>query len=231
MGRKTMILLISIVCLGLAGCGTDGKEKPSAETALSSENAAEQEKDASDPEKENEAEESPEPDTGDSGEGEESMKPATEGGFGGSAGLQGNTSSLRIIGRSGAVSGDPVDFFRGGVARITYTVNQNSVRYITSVSELPSYDIEELASYDEEYFREKALVLVTETVGSGTTKPDIQSITRDDTSISVTLSHEAAEIGTNDMATWLIWAEVEQGLDEYEWTLTNLTVRSELQKY
>ena len=102
-----------------------------------------------------------------------------------------------------------------GCVRVSYNGNVSSVRYITSAEQLP--DNEALADYDEAYFAEKALIVVYETVGSGSVKVGIASV-KDG---AVTLSHDMpGDAGTADMATWLLWAEVEQGLD-FTWSIAN----------
>lgn len=109
-----------------------------------------------------------------------------------------------------------------GAIRVTYAGNVSSARYITSVSQLPDYP--ELAVYDEAYFQEHALVLVLETVTNGTVKVGISGIELDEKAASVQLSHEAqGEMGTTVMTTWLLWAEVEAGL-EYSWSVGNPAV-------
>lgn len=106
-----------------------------------------------------------------------------------------------------------------GCVRVSYNGNVSSVRYITSVDQLP--DHEALAAYDEAYFAEKALIVVYETVSSGSVKVGIASV-KDG---AVTLSHELpGDAGTADMATWLLWAEVDAGLD-YTWTVANPAVK------
>lgn len=107
---------------------------------------------------------------------------------------------------------------RTGCVRVEYTGNVSSVRYITGVDQLP--DHEALAAYDAAYFEDKALVLVRETVTSGSVRVGIAAIEDG----VVTLSHEmSGEMGTADMATWLLWAEVEQGLD-WDWSVANPAV-------
>ena len=103
-----------------------------------------------------------------------------------------------------------------GAQRIEYKQNMSAVRYITSVEELPPY--EALDGYrNEEYFRDKALVVVVDTVTSGSVKVSIGSVGNG----TVTLSRKmSGDVGTADMATWLLWAEVDQGLPE-QWTVTN----------
>lgn len=128
------------------------------------------------------------------------------------------------------VSGVSLDFANADNARITYTTNQNSVLYITSEEELSAYDVAALDAYDEAFFREKALVLVKETTSSGSAKVGMQSIVMDGSTISVTLSYETSKIGTADMATWLVWAEVDKGLEDYQWTVSNPALDSQSEK-
>lgn len=116
-------------------------------------------------------------------------------------------------------SGTELAFTNAGKTRITYTAEPNEVRYVTSVAELPDYG--QLAEFDEEFFSEKALVVVIQTVNSGSVKVDIDSIMVDGTTATVTISRELqGENATADMAAWLLWAEVEPGL-ELQWQLAN----------
>lgn len=111
---------------------------------------------------------------------------------------------------------------------LTYTGNLSSVRYVTSAAELPEYA--ELSGYDDVYFQEHALLLVTETVTSGTMQVGIDSIRVKDGVASVRLTHEnQGDMGTAVMTTWLLWAEVEAGLD-YTWTVENPAVSSEAER-
>lgn len=115
-----------------------------------------------------------------------------------------------------------------GRIRVDYTGNLSSVRYITSADRLPDYP--ELEGYDEAYFQEKALILVMETVTSGTVQVGIQGIDLDGETATVQLSHEnQGDVGTAVMTTWLIWAEVEAGLD-YTWTVGNPAVESQAER-
>lgn len=132
------------------------------------------------------------------------------------------------IGITGAGESDIV-IAATGKLRMTYSGNVSSVRYITDPSQLP--DHEELKGYDEAYFREHALILVMETVTSGTVQVDISGVTVEDGTAAVQLSHEAqGDLGTTVMTTWLLWAEVEAGLD-YKWTVENPAVKSEAERY
>lgn len=113
-----------------------------------------------------------------------------------------------------------------GAQRIEYKQNASSVRYITWVEDLPAY--EALDGYrNAEYFATKALLVVVDTVTSGSVKVAIDSVGNG----TVTLSKEmSGDVGTADMATWLLWAEVDQGLTD-TWTVTNPGVQNNLSKY
>lgn len=125
--------------------------------------------------------------------------------------------------------GDTLTLGDGGCLRVPYTVNQSSVRYITSASQLPDY--EELRGYDDAYFETKALLLVLESVGSGSVEVSIADVTVEGSRAVVTLSHELqGDLGTADMATWLLWAEVEAGLD-CQWSVANPALKPEAESY
>ena len=113
-----------------------------------------------------------------------------------------------------------------GAQRIEYKQNASSVRYITRVEDLPAY--EALDGYrNAEYFETKALLVVVDTVTSGSVKVAIDSVGNG----TVTLSKEmSGDAGTADMATWLLWAEVDQGMTE-NWTISNPGVQNNLSKY
>ena len=113
-----------------------------------------------------------------------------------------------------------------GAQRIEYKQNASSVRYITRVEDLPAY--EALDGYrNAEYFETKALLVVVDTITSGSVKVAIDSVGNG----TVTLRKEmSGDAGTADMATWLLWAEVDRGLAE-SWTVTNPGVQNNLSKY
>ena len=108
-----------------------------------------------------------------------------------------------------------------GAERIEYKQNASSVRYITRVEDLPDY--EALDGYrNEEYFQTNALLVVVDTVTSGSVKVAIDSVGNG----TVTLSKEmSGDVGTADMATWLLWAEVDQGLEEH-WSVANPALKA-----
>ena len=108
-------------------------------------------------------------------------------------------------------------FANPGKVRIGYQGSRSYVRYITSADQLP--DEEALAGYDAAFFAEHALLIVVETVSSGSMQLELSSVTVSGSEATVTLSREMpGDVGTADMATWLLWAEVEKGLN-YTWTL------------
>lgn len=142
------------------------------------------------------------------------------------------TVTLATVPKDGMVIQTPesdVEIAATGAVRVDYAGNISSVRYITSVSQLPDYP--ELAVYDEDYFQEHALVLVLETVTNGTVAVDISGIYMNENTATVQLSHEAqGDMGTAVMTTWLVWAEVEAGLD-YTWNVGNPAVEPNNQRY
>ena len=108
--------------------------------------------------------------------------------------------------------------------RIPYAGNRSGVTYVTDPAQLPQD--EAFAGYDAEFFRSHALILVTDTVGSGSVRVSIRDITIRGNTASVTLSRTmAGNMGTADMATWRIWAEVEPGL-QYSWSVANPACRT-----
>lgn len=120
-----------------------------------------------------------------------------------------------------------VEFSAAGAVKVEYSVNISSARYITAADRLP--DVEALKKYDEAYFQDKALLIVYETVSSGTARPVIGSLRADGIQGWVTLSREAQGGATIPvMTTWLLWAEVDQDLPR-QWTVTNPALDSNTQ--
>ena len=109
----------------------------------------------------------------------------------------------------------------GGRIRLDYIGNRSGVQYITEAGQVPDY--EELAGYDEAYFLDKALLVVMVTTGSGSIRTEIGAVQIDGGTASVHVSYTmTGDVGTADMATWLMWVEVEAGLD-YQWKLAGET--------
>lgn len=122
------------------------------------------------------------------------------------------------------VEPEELSMIEQGSFRLTYDGNQSSVVYVTKAKQLENYiqqGAEELSRYDDAYFAKKALVLVVDTVKSGSVKVQIESITVTGEEALVTLSRRSPQYGTNDMATWLLWCEAEQGLSQLAWSVTN----------
>lgn len=116
-----------------------------------------------------------------------------------------------------------------GSSRVDYAGNISSARYITSADQLPAYS--QLQGYDDAYFQEHALLVVMETVNSGGVTVSIESIELEGSKALVRLSHQTAgDVGTTVMTTWLVWAELDAGLD-YSWSVKNSAVRDESQRY
>ena len=119
-----------------------------------------------------------------------------------------------------------VPFEERGRMRLTYIGRRHSVSYADSPEKLP-YELR-TEEYGEKFFAERALLIVVETVNSGSVRIGIEAAVREDDTVTVTLSHEVPEYGTDDMATWMLWAEVERGLDGCEWRLANPALPSDL---
>ena len=117
--------------------------------------------------------------------------------------------------------------------RLTYNGNVSSALYVTSAAQLPDYP--ELSAYDDAFFKDHALVLVQESVSSGSVEVGIESISlKENHAAVVTLTHQGpseGQVGTADMATWLLWAEVDTGLEDYQWTVANPALESQLSQY
>ncbi len=119
-------------------------------------------------------------------------------------------------------SPDVISFSNPGKQRISYNGNINGIRYVTSASQLSDSDA--FKAYDDAWFQDHALILIVETVTSGSIDIEIDSISVADDTAHVTLRHNIPENCTADMATWLLWAEVEAGL-ELRWCVENPAVK------
>lgn len=73
--------------------------------------------------------------------------------------------------------------------RLTYNGNVSSALYVTSAAQLPDYP--ELSAYDDAFFKDHALVLVQESVNSGSVEVGIESVSlKADHAAVVTLTHQ-----------------------------------------
>ena len=115
-------------------------------------------------------------------------------------------------------------FQNPGKQRIGHKEHPNGVLYITSAAPLTSGDA--FNQYHDAFFQDHALVLVTLTVGSGSVQLEIESIFVSGDTATVTISHNLpGDVGTSDMATWYLWAEVEAGLD-LKWAVGSIAKSS-----
>ena len=129
----------------------------------------------------------------------------------------------------GGPEGDQLAFENPGKARLPYQGSRSYVRYVTKVEELPPECSWE--GYDEAYFQTKALVIVVETLNSGSVQVELESIRVKDNVASVSIRRTmTGDVGTTDMATWVFWAEVEKNLS-YTWSLANASQLPAGEKY
>lgn len=118
-------------------------------------------------------------------------------------------------------TGEALELGDTGAERVTYTHNVSRVQYVTDVRDLPDYAA--LSGYDAAYFQDHALLIVLETVSNGSVKVAIDRVADDGT---VTLKREiSGQLGTTVMTTWLLWAEVDAGLD-CSWNVANAALQS-----
>ena len=129
----------------------------------------------------------------------------------------------------GGLEGDELPFENAGKARLKYEGNHSYVRYVTKVEDLPPECSWE--GYDEAYFETRALLIVVETLNSGSIEVELEAIRLDGDTASVHIKRTLnGEVGTSDMATWLIWAEVSREYD-YNWVLANASQLPAGEKY
>ena len=78
-------------------------------------------------------------------------------------------------------------------------------------------------------------MLVQESVSSGSVEVGIESVSlKADHTAVVALTHQGpgeGQVGTADMATWLLWTEVDTRLEDYQWTVANPALESQLSQY
>lgn len=126
-------------------------------------------------------------------------------------------------GGTGAVGSDTVTLESPQKLRITYQQGTpNSITCVSSAEQLKAYGLygsETLAAYDDSFFDSKALVLVKYTVNSGSTQLSLGSATQVSNMVSVHVDAQSSGMGTADMATWLLWAEVDKSLSSCQWVL------------
>lgn len=109
-----------------------------------------------------------------------------------------------------------------GRVRLPYTRRRSDARCVTSLSQLP--DVPELKSYDPEFFAGHALLLVSDTTASGSLRPALHTADITDGHGTVRLHRPLParnQCVTQDMATWLLWAEVPAFWAVLSWTVAN----------
>lgn len=162
----------------------------------------------------------------------EQEEPATQATQGSSENWESTTATAGTVPMEGAVQqtqGTELTIGETGKTRLEYSVNLSSVKYVTSVDQLP--DCQGLEAFDDAYFKDHALLIVIETVSSGSVNTGIESVAVHDGNADVTLFHETRTgIVTADMTTWLLWAEVDKDLD-FNWSVSNPAVESDSSIY
>lgn len=150
---------------------------------------------------------------------EESSMPLTSP----SAAISEKPSKSGFAGGTGAVGSQSVTLEGSDKLRITYQQGAgNSVTCVSSVDELNRFGLygsDKLAAYDNNFFDSKALVLVKYTVNSGSTQLSLDSATQVSNMVSVHVDAQSSGMGTSDMASWLLWAEVDKSLSDCQWVL------------
>lgn len=130
---------------------------------------------------------------------------------------------------NGGQTGEELPFTNPGKLRISYTGDRCYVRYVTAVEQLPPEG--DWGFYDETFFETGALVILVETVSSGSVQLELESIRVDGDTANVTVKRTmSGDVGTADMATWLLWAEVEKNLN-YTWILEGASQNPQPEKY
>ena len=109
-----------------------------------------------------------------------------------------------------------------GRVHLPYTRRRSDARCVTSVSQLP--DLPELKAYGPEFFTGHALLLVTDTAASGSLRPTLLTADITDCHGTVRLQRPLParnQCVTQDMATWLLWAEVPASWAALSWAVAN----------
>lgn len=125
-----------------------------------------------------------------------------------------------------------IKFLEGGIARITYDYNRSQSKVLSNIQDLSPYNkINGLAKYDEEYFNTSSLLLIIQTTNSGSIGVSVEAIGAIDKVLKIKLEYTVPEIGTADMATWLIWVELDKDYDEFIGEIINPATKPGLSAY
>ena len=109
-----------------------------------------------------------------------------------------------------------------GRVRLPYTRRRSDARCVTSASQLP--DVPELKAYGPDFFTDHALLLVSDTTASGSLRPALHTADIADGHGTVCLQRPLParnQRATQDMATWLLWAEVPVSWADLSWAVAN----------
>lgn len=116
--------------------------------------------------------------------------------------------------------------------KLTYDLNRSEATIIQNVSDLNAYkNIGAFDKYDAAFFENSSLLLITQTTRSGSIGVSVDSISTDGQTLKIKLAYDVPDIGTADMATWLIWVEIDNAYNGYTCEIINPAVKSGLSVY
>lgn len=116
--------------------------------------------------------------------------------------------------------------------KLTYDRNRSEGRILSTLSDLEPYlTLADFSSYTETYFKEKSLLLITQSVKSGSISVSVDTVTQDKGQLNVTLSYNSPQTLTWDMTTWLLWVEIDKTSDKRPVVIINPSLTSDLAVY
>ena len=125
-----------------------------------------------------------------------------------------------------------IEFSEVGITRVNYDYNRSEAKVISNIQDLAYYEgIKELSKYDKEYFNTNSLLLITQTTKSGSIKVSVEDIATIDKTLKIKLGYSVPEISTADMATWLLWVELDKKYDKFLGEIINPATKSGLSAY
>lgn len=116
-----------------------------------------------------------------------------------------------------------------GSKKIVYSGQESSIVCAGDRKSMVNFagsDAGELKNYTDEYFEGKALLMARISVRSGSDRPSFKSVMFKEGRALVTLKYYAPKIGTCDMATYLIWAEMDRKYAGYDWEISNPALKA-----
>lgn len=121
----------------------------------------------------------------------------------------------------GFLSNGEVSLQKAGEARIEYKSShtENVAWCVTDPQVVSGMQLEGL-SCDDDFFKDKALLFVRITTSSGSAMLDLsKAVLVGDDRLEVVYTCQMPQIGTADMCTKLLWAEVDRSLAQYRWSV------------